>query len=66
VNEASKLWPRADVSPIDLDRAAELARLLAVGATPADIGQTKQESWHVLADPEGSEFCLLHNRLPSL
>ena len=24
---------------------------------PADIGQSGDESWHVLADPEGNEFC---------
>ena len=31
----------------------------ALGATPADVGQTGDEGWHVLADPEGNEFCLL-------
>ncbi|MFD7406262.1 VOC family protein [Streptomyces sp. NPDC059866] len=40
-----------------------LDRLLAAGAELADIGQTGQESWHVLADPEGNEFCLLKARL---
>jgi predicted enzyme related to lactoylglutathione lyase len=40
------------------DQAAELERLLALGATPLDIGQGPV-SWHVLADPEGNEFCLL-------
>ncbi|MCI0383757.1 hypothetical protein LJ221_04965 [Streptomyces sp. CNQ085] len=24
-----------------------------------DAGQTGTESWHVLADPEGNEFCVL-------
>jgi hypothetical protein len=24
-----------------------------------DIGQTGDESWTVLADPEGNEFCIL-------
>src|ERR1700740_2244832 len=43
----------------DRDQAAGLERLLALGARPADIGQTGTESWHVLADPEGNEFCLL-------
>jgi hypothetical protein len=41
-----------------------LARLLALGARPADVGQTGAECWHVLADPEGNEFCLLRTRLP--
>jgi len=42
------------------ERVAQLGeRLLALGARPADIGQTGQEHWHVLADPEGNEFCVL-------
>ena len=41
----------------------ELDRLLALGARPADVGQTGDEQWHVLADPEGNEFCLLRRRL---
>lgn len=41
-------------------------RLLKLGARPADIGQTGEESWHVLADPEGNEFCLLRTRLSPL
>ena len=39
-------------------QAAELDRLLALGATRVDIGQG-DVPWHVLADPEGNEFCLL-------
>jgi hypothetical protein len=53
-----------DVNPTDRDQDAELERLLAAGARPADIGQTGNESWHVLADPEGNEFCLLRRRVP--
>ena len=52
-----------DVNATDRDQDAELARLLALGARPADVGQTGDESWHVLADPEGNEFCLLRRRL---
>lgn len=55
-----------DLNPVDGDQDTELARLLALGATPADIGQTGQESWHVLADPEGNVFCLLRRRLDPL
>ncbi|MBM7774430.1 catechol 2,3-dioxygenase-like lactoylglutathione lyase family enzyme [Actinokineospora baliensis] len=55
-----------DVNPTDRDQDAELARLLQVGATPADVGQTGEEGWHVLADPEGNEFCLLRKRIPEL
>jgi len=40
------------------DPAAEVERLLGLGAVRADVGQGSV-SWIVLADPEGSEFCLL-------
>ena len=43
--------------PVD-DQAAEVARLEALGATPADVGQG-DVPWEVLADPEGNEFCVL-------
>ncbi|WP_030721610.1 VOC family protein [Streptomyces sp. NRRL F-2580] len=35
-------------------------------AAASDIGQTGEEQWHVLADPEGNEFCLLKPRLNPL
>jgi hypothetical protein len=60
-----KLPWHVDVSPTDRDQDAELERLLSLGARPADIGQTGEESWHVLADPEGNEFCLLRSRVPA-
>ena len=41
------------------DRDAEIERLLALGAHRVDIGQTGAESWTVLADPEGNEFCVV-------
>ena len=41
------------------DRDAEIERLIALGAHRVDIGQTGQESWDVLADPEGNEFCVV-------
>ncbi len=41
------------------DRDAEVERILALGATRADVGQTGEETWVVLADPEGNEFCVL-------
>ncbi|MBH5334946.1 VOC family protein [Streptomyces pactum] len=55
-----------DVNPTDRDQDAELERLLAAGARLVDIGQPADASWHVLADPEGNEFCLLKRRLPPL
>lgn len=60
---AGRLPLHLDVNPVDRDQDAELERLLAVGARPADVGQTGDEPWHVLADPEGNEFCLLRRRL---
>lgn len=61
--KTGKLPLHIDVNPIDRDQDEELERLLALGARPADVGQTGDESWHVLADPEGNEFCLLRTRL---
>ncbi len=52
-----------DINPTDREQAAELERLLELGARPAEIGQTGEEQWHVLLDPEGNEFCLLRRRL---
>ena len=43
---------------------AEVDRFLALGATRADVGQRSQ-SWVVLADPEGNEFCILGSRRPA-
>ncbi|WP_457030840.1 VOC family protein [Kitasatospora sp. P5_F3] len=45
-----------DFRPADQD--AEVARLVALGARPAEVGQGEQ-TWQVLADPEGNEFCVL-------
>ena len=61
--KVGKLRLHVDVNATDRDQAAELERLLALGARPADVGQTGRESWHVLADPEGNEFCLLRRRV---
>jgi hypothetical protein len=49
------------VSPVDRSQEEEVERILALGATRADIGQTGEESWTVLADPEGNEFCVLRS-----
>ncbi len=37
----------------------ELERLLGLGASTVDVGQSPDATWVVLADPEGNEFCLL-------
>lgn len=55
-----------DVNAVDRDQDAELERLLSLGATSADVGQTGDEGWYVLADPEGNIFCLLRRRLQPL
>jgi Glyoxalase-like domain len=43
------------------DHAAAVRQLREAGAPPADVGQ-RDVSWAVLADPEGSEFCVLSAR----
>ena len=43
------------------DQAAEVARLEALGATRAEVGQSQraEASWVVMTDVEGNEFCVL-------
>ncbi|WP_235735282.1 VOC family protein [Nocardioides alcanivorans] len=53
-----------DLSPIDCTQAEEVARLEALGAQRVDVGQTGAESWVVMADPEGNEFCVLRSLAP--
>jgi hypothetical protein len=48
-----------DVTTSAGDRGSEIERLISLGARRVDIGQTGQESWTVLADPEGNEFCVI-------
>ena len=48
-----------DLRAADGSTAAELERLLALGARRVDVGQGDDVPWVVLADPEGNEFCLL-------
>jgi hypothetical protein len=51
-----------DLNATDRDQDAALERPLALGAAPAHVGQRGDEGWHVLADPEGNQFCLLKRR----
>lgn len=46
------------------DQAAEVERLIALGASRVDVGQG-DVSWVVLADPDGNEFCVLRSRSAS-
>jgi hypothetical protein len=52
-----------DVNPTDREQDEEVRRLLDLGARHADVGQG-DETWVVLADPEGNEFCVLARRRP--
>jgi hypothetical protein len=55
--KAGKNRLHLDLIPDDQER--EVERLETLGASRPDIGQTGNESWVVLADPEGNEFCVL-------
>jgi len=46
-----------DLRPVDQE--AEIERLVNIGARHVDIGQSEDDPWTVLADPEGNEFCVL-------
>ena len=46
------------------DQAAEVDRLVALGARPVSVGQGDDVTWVVLADPEGNEFCVLRAYTP--
>ncbi|GIH04983.1 hypothetical protein Rhe02_30500 [Rhizocola hellebori] len=52
-----------DLCPTDSDQAAEVERLIALGASRVDIGQGDQK-WVVLADPSGIEFCVMRRQIP--
>ena len=59
---ATKNRVHLDLATTSAAHQAELvARLQALGATPADVGQG-DVPWTVLADPEGNEFCVLEPR----
>ena len=52
-----------DLCPVDTSQAAEVERLIGLGATRVDIGQG-ETSWVVLADPSGIEFCVMRTTIP--
>jgi len=56
-DKAAKNRLHLDLRP--QDQAAEVARLEALGARRADVGQKADASWIVMADPAGNEFCVL-------
>ncbi|QGN50984.1 VOC family protein [Micromonospora sp. WMMC415] len=55
-----------DLRADGVSTAAELDRLLTLGARRVDVGQPADASWIVLADPEGNEFCLLSRPVQEL
>jgi predicted enzyme related to lactoylglutathione lyase len=48
-----------DLTTTDGDRDTEIERLISLGARRVNVGQTAQDAWDVLADPEGNEFCVV-------
>ncbi|RUQ96941.1 VOC family protein [Labedella endophytica] len=61
VPEEKTIKNRLHLDFVPDDQDAEVARVLALGATRVDVGQA-DETWVVLADPEGNEFCILSAR----
>lgn len=61
-DKAGKNRLHLDIAPRpDGDQAAEVERLVALGARRVDIGQG-DVSWVVMGDPEGNESCVLTPR----
>jgi predicted enzyme related to lactoylglutathione lyase len=55
--KATKNRLHFDLRPTD--QAAQVERIVELGARRVDIGQSEDVTWVVLADPEGNEFCVL-------
>jgi len=64
VPDAKKVKNRLHLDLRPDDRDAEVTRLESLGASRVTIGQKGDESWVVLADPEGNEFCVLRAQTP--
>jgi predicted enzyme related to lactoylglutathione lyase len=62
VPESKAVKNRLHIDLAPDDRDTEVERLLSLGATRADVGQSSEVTWVVLADPEGNEFCVLSAR----
>ncbi len=52
-----------DLSPVDTDRDAEVARLEGLGARRTDLAP-HDSTWVVMLDPAGNEFCVLRSIAP--
>ena len=62
-DKTSKNRVHLDLTTEAVDRDAEIERVMALGAQRVDIGQTGAESWVVMADPEGNEFCIVRPKV---
>ena len=49
---------RVHMDFVTADRAAEVGRLVELGATELDVQEMPGLTWTVLVDPEGNEFCV--------
>ena len=63
--------PKTSKNRLHLDlrpehQSAEVARLEGLGATRVDIGQRDDQTWVVMADPEGNEFCIQGSHPPQV
>ncbi|MFF3455970.1 VOC family protein [Streptomyces sp. NPDC002730] len=59
VGERKTVKNRLHIDLTPDDQAAEVERIIGLGARRADVGQRPKDTWVVLADPEGNEFCVL-------
>src|SRR5262249_61471397 len=59
---AAKNRAHRDLIVADADVDAEVERLITLGARHVNVGQTGEEPFVVLADPEGNEFCVLRRK----
>jgi predicted enzyme related to lactoylglutathione lyase len=57
--KGQKNWLHIDLRSADLD--AEVGRVLGLGATLVTGAPIVEDGWrwHILADPDGNEFCVL-------
>jgi predicted enzyme related to lactoylglutathione lyase len=62
VPEKKTIKNRLHLDLVPDDQDAEVERIIGLGATRADVGQSDDVGWVVLADPEGNEFCVLSAR----
>jgi predicted enzyme related to lactoylglutathione lyase len=65
VPEAKSVKNRLHIDLNPDDQQAEVERLVGLGASKVEVGQSDADEpvkWVVLADPEGNEFCVLTAR----